>query len=50
MTHAAAKDDCNYLAHALSVVVVGASGDLAKKKVRSPMILRVNFVPMSRSG
>lgn len=30
---AAAKTDCNYLAHALSIVVVGASGDLAKKKV-----------------
>lgn len=27
------KTGCNYLAHALSIVVVGASGDLAKKKV-----------------
>ena len=27
------KTDCNYLDHALSIVVVGASGDLAKKKV-----------------
>lgn len=33
------KHDCNYLAHALSIVVVGASGDLAKKKVRAVEIL-----------
>lgn len=29
-----AKCDCHYLDHAISVVVVGASGDLAKKKVK----------------
>ena len=27
------KAGCNYLVNALSIVVVGASGDLAKKKV-----------------
>lgn len=28
------KHDCTYLDRALSIVVVGASGDLAKKKVK----------------
>lgn len=27
------RNDCKYLPYALSIVVVGASGDLAKKKV-----------------
>lgn len=34
------KHDCNYLAHALSIVVVGASGDLAKKKVNPNHFVR----------
>lgn len=31
--HSSGKHDCGYLVNALSIVVVGASGDLAKKKV-----------------
>lgn len=32
--HSSGKHDCGYLVNALSIVVVGASGDLAKKKVQ----------------
>lgn len=41
------KSGCGYLQHALSIVVVGASGDLAKKKVTNVCVKRVLRFPLS---